>query len=66
MENERLRLWEDQPEAREQRTGLASKLASRATVATPKVGRNDMPLRVGSQIQATPRRMRLQLANRRQ
>jgi len=38
---ERLRLWEGELEAREQRTELASKLVSRPTVANPKVGRND-------------------------
>ena len=38
---ERLRLWEGELEAREQRTKLASKLVSRPTVANPKVGRNE-------------------------
>ena len=41
MQDERLGVWEDELEARERRTELVSKLASRPTVTVPKVGRND-------------------------
>jgi hypothetical protein len=40
-QDERLRLWEDQLAAREQRAELATKLASRPTKADAKVGRNE-------------------------
>lgn len=40
-QHERLRLWEDQLGAREQRAELASKLGLRPAVAIPKVGRNE-------------------------
>lgn len=39
--HERLRLWEGELAARERRSELVSKLASRPTAAVPKVGRND-------------------------
>ena len=39
--DERLRLWEGELEAREQRAGLATKLASRPTMVKAKVGRNE-------------------------
>lgn len=40
-QRERLRLWEDQLAAREQRAELASKSGLRPAVAKPKVGRNE-------------------------
>ena len=47
-QNERLHLWENELEAGEQRTELASKLFPRSTTASPKVGRNERcPCRSG-------------------
>lgn len=49
---ERLHLWEDELRTREQRTEMATKLASRPLVAVPNVGRNDQcPCGSGSKYQ---------------
>jgi len=56
--SERLRIWEGELRAREQGVRVASPMALRPKDAGHKVGRNELPVRVGPQVQALPRAVR--------